>query len=128
MDFQYISNMFLNCRVVKWEREVGSILALFVRRGATNLDCVPQRPLLHPAQVLQPCLSFLCFPEKKILPLLFRRLLKFPTFLLENEINRFRPLRAPERKSYIHLLAGEKICHMKSSKMSLIACIYYEFQ
>ena len=31
--------------------------------------------------------------------LLFRRLLKFSTFSLEKELNSFRPLRAPERKS-----------------------------
>ena len=36
---------FLNCWVVKREKGRWSILAVFVRRGATNLDCVPQRPL-----------------------------------------------------------------------------------
>ena len=38
---------FLNCWVVKGQKRGRgwSILAVFVRRGATNLDCVPQRAL-----------------------------------------------------------------------------------
>ena len=46
MDFQYISSIFLDCSVVKGKkRGGGGILAVFVRRGVTNLDCVPLRPL-----------------------------------------------------------------------------------